>query len=275
MRRDGVRPDPRARRAADASRSRRTSTSRSSPTPDRSTTRTSRRARSTSAGRRVEAGVNPAAMARRVFDSNSFGKLKLIGALLDGDGARSTTAAWRCCTWTTRCSSARGMHQQRHRGADQPAADRARDPGGRVLQARRRTATSASACGRSTTSTSARSPARYGGGGHKNAAGFTVAGPLADVRAGDLRATRRRDRRGLGEPAADVAGTSDCRPGCRRWKLRRLEAGHCMDGVLVVDKPRARRRTTSSRARGARSATQRHRPHRHARSARDRRAVRS
>jgi bifunctional oligoribonuclease and PAP phosphatase NrnA len=33
--------------------------------------------------RAVEAGVNPAAMARRIFDSNSFGKLKLIGALLD------------------------------------------------------------------------------------------------------------------------------------------------------------------------------------------------
>src|SRR5437764_1197638 len=33
--------------------------------------------------RTVEAGVNPAAMARRVFDQNSFGKLKLIGALLD------------------------------------------------------------------------------------------------------------------------------------------------------------------------------------------------
>ena len=32
----------------------------------------------------VDAGVNPAVMARRVFDSNSFGKLKLIGALLDG-----------------------------------------------------------------------------------------------------------------------------------------------------------------------------------------------
>src|SRR4029079_398383 len=31
----------------------------------------------------VEAGVVPATMARRVFDSNSFGKLKLIGALLD------------------------------------------------------------------------------------------------------------------------------------------------------------------------------------------------
>src|SRR5262249_29802165 len=34
-------------------------------------------------GRLVAAGVNPAAMARRVFDQNSFGKLKLIGALLD------------------------------------------------------------------------------------------------------------------------------------------------------------------------------------------------
>src|SRR5258708_2503885 len=32
--------------------------------------------------RTVEAGVNPPAMARRVFDQNSFGKLKLIGALL-------------------------------------------------------------------------------------------------------------------------------------------------------------------------------------------------
>src|SRR4029078_6507993 len=31
----------------------------------------------------VEAGVNPAAMARRVFDRNSFGQLKLIRALLD------------------------------------------------------------------------------------------------------------------------------------------------------------------------------------------------
>lgn len=33
--------------------------------------------------RTAEAGVDPAAMARNVFDSNSFGKLKLIGALLD------------------------------------------------------------------------------------------------------------------------------------------------------------------------------------------------
>jgi phosphoesterase RecJ-like protein len=33
--------------------------------------------------RAVDAGVQPAIMARRVYDSNSFGKLKLIGAVLD------------------------------------------------------------------------------------------------------------------------------------------------------------------------------------------------
>ena len=33
--------------------------------------------------RLVEAGVKPAAMARRVFDSNSYGKLKLIGSMLN------------------------------------------------------------------------------------------------------------------------------------------------------------------------------------------------
>ena len=87
----------------------------------------------------VEAGVNPAAMARRIFDSNSFGKLKLIGALLDGMQLARRRAAGRALS---RRRDARGLrlHQQRHRRADQPAADRARDSGGRVLQggARRR-----------------------------------------------------------------------------------------------------------------------------------------
>ena len=85
----------------------------------------------------VEAGVNPAAMARRVFDSNSFGKLKLIGALLDAmelvDDGR-LAVLYMDDAMLAAC----GCTQQRHRGADQPAADRARDPGGRVLQGRRR-----------------------------------------------------------------------------------------------------------------------------------------
>ena len=72
----------RARRAADASRSRRTSTWRSSPTPDRSTTRASRRGRSTSAASALEAGVDPVLVARNVYDSNNMGRLKLFGAVL-------------------------------------------------------------------------------------------------------------------------------------------------------------------------------------------------
>ena len=102
----------------------------------------------------VEAGVNPAAMARRVFDSNSFGKLKLIGALLDemelvDDGRLAVLYLDDAMLAAVR------LHAQRHRRADQPAAHRARDPGGGVLQDRRRTATCGSACGRSTTSTCA------------------------------------------------------------------------------------------------------------------------
>ena len=142
--------DPRARRAAHASRSPRTSTSRSSPTPasfhhSNITPRTFDICRQT-----VEAGVNPAAMARRVFDSNSFGKLKLIGAAprLDGAGRRRASRGPLHGR-----PDARGVrvHAQRHRGADQPAADRARDPGGRLLQGDARTTRSASACDRSTT----------------------------------------------------------------------------------------------------------------------------
>ena len=83
----------------------------------------------------VEAGVNPAAMARRVFDSNSFGKLKLIGALLDAmelvdDGRLAVLYLDEGMLDAVR------LHAQRHRGRHQPAADRARDSGGRVLQDR-------------------------------------------------------------------------------------------------------------------------------------------
>ena len=150
----------------------------------------------------VEAGVNPAAMARRVFDSNSFGKLKLIGALLDemelvDDGRLAVLYMDDAMLDGLR------LHAQRHRRAHQPAADRARDPGGRVLQGRRPTATCASACARSTTSTCGWSPTTFGGGGHKNAAGFTVAGPL-DRGAGRgiiERLVARRSTKGLRDRA--------------------------------------------------------------------------
>ena len=128
----------------------------------------------------VEAGVNPAAMARRVFDSNSFGKLKLIGALLDEmelmDGGRLAVLYLNDdilqATGTTSNDTeglinlpltAREIHAVVFfkLGADGDI---------RISM-------------RSKYDVDVRSVAsRHGGGGHKNAAGFTMSGPLAVVR---------------------------------------------------------------------------------------------
>jgi bifunctional oligoribonuclease and PAP phosphatase NrnA len=124
----------------------------------------------------VEAGVNPAAMARRVFDSNSFGKLKLIGALLDEmqlvDGGRLAV-----------------MYLDDR--MLEKAGCTANDTEGLInlpLTAREIQAVvffKVSADGtvrvsmRSKYDVDVRKVAgAYGGGGHKNAAGFTVTEPL-------------------------------------------------------------------------------------------------
>jgi phosphoesterase RecJ-like protein len=115
----------------------------------------------------VEAGVNPATMARRVFDSNSFGKLKLIGALLDSmellDEGRLAVmymddAMLEACGCT---------HNDTEGLINLPLTAR-----GDVRVSMR-----------SKYDVDVRSVAnRFGGGGHKNAAGFTVSGPVADAR---------------------------------------------------------------------------------------------
>jgi phosphoesterase RecJ-like protein len=128
----------------------------------------------------VEAGVNPAAMARRIFDSNSFGKLKLIGALLDRmellDGGRLAVlymdeAMLAACGCT---------HNDTEGLINLPLTAReiqaviffkvAADGVVRVSM-------------RSKYDVDVRMVANmYGGGGHKNASGFTVDGPLDQVR---------------------------------------------------------------------------------------------
>jgi phosphoesterase RecJ-like protein len=128
----------------------------------------------------VEAGVNPAAMARRVFDMNSFGKLKLIGALLDGmelldDGRlavlRVDDAMLEACGCT---------HNDTEGLINLPLTAReiqavvffkvAPDDVVRVSM-------------RSKYDVDVRAVAKeYGGGGHTNAAGFTVTGTLAQMR---------------------------------------------------------------------------------------------
>jgi phosphoesterase RecJ-like protein len=130
--------------------------------------------------RTVEAGVNPAIMARRIFDSNSFGKLKLIGALLDSmelvDAGRLAVlylddAMLEACGCT---------HNDTEGLINLPLT-------AREIQA----VVFFKAGSDGTVRVSMRSKydvdvrvvaTAYGGGGHKNAAGFTVDGPLTAVR---------------------------------------------------------------------------------------------
>ena len=128
----------------------------------------------------VEAGVNPAAMARRVFDSNSFGKLKLIGALLDSmelldDGRLALLymddAMLEACSCTN--NDTEGLINLPLTAREIQAVVFFKvGPTGEVRVSMR-----------SKYDVDVRQVAgAFGGGGHKNAAGFTVTGSLEAVR---------------------------------------------------------------------------------------------
>jgi phosphoesterase RecJ-like protein len=128
----------------------------------------------------VEAGVNPAAMARRVFDSNSFGKLKLIGALLDSmqlldDGRLAVLymddAMLEACSCTQNDTEGLINLPLTAREIQAVVFFRA-GPAGEIRVSMR-----------SKYDVDVRQVAgAFGGGGHKNAAGFTVTGSLDEVR---------------------------------------------------------------------------------------------
>jgi phosphoesterase RecJ-like protein len=128
----------------------------------------------------VEAGVNPAAMARRVFDSNSLGKLKLIGALLDTmqlvDEGRLAVlymddALLAACGCTHNDTEGVINLPLTAREVHAVVFFKVSDDGDvRVSM-------------RSKYDVDVRLVAnQFGGGGHKNAAGFTVTGSLDEVR---------------------------------------------------------------------------------------------
>jgi phosphoesterase RecJ-like protein len=130
----------------------------------------------------VEVGVNPAAMARRVFDSNSFGKLKLIGALLDEmdllDDGRLAVLYLNDdilnATGTTYNDTEGLINLPLTAREIQAVAFFKVGADGDVRVSMR-----------SKYDVDVRAVAsRHGGGGHRNAAGFTVPGPLAAVRDG-------------------------------------------------------------------------------------------
>ena len=135
--------------------------------------------------RTVEAGVNPPTMARRVFDQNSFGKLKLIGALLDEmdllDHGR--LAAMYLNDEILRATGT--TYNDTEGLINLPLTAR---------EIRAVVFFKAGADGdlnismRSKYDVDVRTiAARHGGGGHKNAAGFKLNGPLSAVRDGVLK----------------------------------------------------------------------------------------
>ena len=131
------------------------------------------------------AGVNPAAMARRVYDQNSFGKLKLIGALLAEmdllDGGRLAAMYLNDdilnATGTT-YSDTEGLINLPLTAKEIRA----------VVFFKLGADGDIHVSMRSKYDVDVRAiAARHGGGGHKNAAGFKVRGPLHAVRDGILK----------------------------------------------------------------------------------------
>jgi phosphoesterase RecJ-like protein len=134
----------------------------------------------------TEAGVNPASMARRVFDSNSFGKLKLIGALLNSmelqDGGR---LAVMCLT--------QGMLDKADSTVNDTEGIINLPLTAREIQAvvffKALKAGEVRVSMRSKYDVDVRAvAAQYGGGGHTNAAGFSVEGEVGAVRGPIIRA---------------------------------------------------------------------------------------
>jgi bifunctional oligoribonuclease and PAP phosphatase NrnA len=129
----------------------------------------------------TEAGVNPAAMARRVFDSNSYGKLKLIGALLNSMqlADRGRLAIMRLDPGML--ESAESTLNDTEGLINLPLTAReiqavvffkALEPGEIRISLRSKYDVDVRAVA-----------VKYGGGGHTNAAGFTLRGPEDRVRA--------------------------------------------------------------------------------------------
>ena len=203
VRRDGLRRDPRARRAADA----RDRHAHLSGDPDRHRVvppleHHAAHLRHLPAGGR--GGRQPGGDGAARLRQQQLRQAEADRRAARRDGAARRRAA-RGALSRRRDAGGVRLHAQRHRRADQPAADRARDPGGRVLQGRGRRRACASACGRSTTSTCGWSPTRSAAAATRTPPASPSNGPLARRRRPAIRASassraigaraRRRRRR--------------------------------------------------------------------------------
>ncbi|MCA1561052.1 MAG: bifunctional oligoribonuclease/PAP phosphatase NrnA [Acidobacteria bacterium] len=152
--------------------------------------------------RTTEAGVKPAAMARRVFDSNSFGKLKLIGSLLDSMELEDEGRLAVLYLDDRMLAAAGSTHNDTEGLINLPLTAREIQAviffklmGGEVRVSMR-----------SKYDVDVREVAtRFGGGGHKNAAGFSVSGRVEDVRRAVIAQVTRAIAAGLEtRPAASA-----------------------------------------------------------------------
>jgi phosphoesterase RecJ-like protein len=130
--------------------------------------------------RTVRAGVNPAAMARRVFDQNSFGKLRLIGRLL-ADMELFAGGRLAVMYLSDDIMNATGTTYNDTEGLiNLPLTAREIQA---VVFFKLGANGDIHVSMRSKYDVDVRSiAARHGGGGHKNAAGFKISGPLSAVR---------------------------------------------------------------------------------------------
>jgi phosphoesterase RecJ-like protein len=128
----------------------------------------------------TEAGVNPASMARRIFDSNSYGKLKLIGHLLDSMELHAGGRLAVMCLTQDLLDSADSTLNDTEGIINLPLTAREIQA---VVFFKALEPDQVRVSMRSKYDVDVRSVAsQYGGGGHTNAAGFTVPGQLKDVR---------------------------------------------------------------------------------------------
>ncbi len=128
----------------------------------------------------TEAGVNPATMARRVFDSNSYGKLKLIGHLLDSMKLHADGRLAVMCLTQDLLDRADSTLNDTEGIINLPLTAREIQA---VVFFKVLEEGLVRVSMRSKYDVDVRSVAvEYGGGGHMNAAGFSVRGTVAEVR---------------------------------------------------------------------------------------------
>ena len=238
LRRDGLRPGARARRAADA----RDRDAHLPGDPHRHRIvpllRASRRGRSRSAASALEAGVDPVLVARNVYDSNNMGRLKLFGAVLSAMQIDQTGRIAIVYLDHEMARAAGGTYEDTEGLINLPLTVKEiqavvffkQDEGRRVP----------------------RQPAVEGRHRHRR----------------DREGVRRRrpqERRRLHRHRPDRRAAEDAR--------REDRGRHRWTACWSSTSRRVRPRTTSSRACAARCGETPHRPHRHARSDGDRRAA--